>query len=80
MRSIVLGHEFGIAVALTAASMLLQSTGMALLIVWGRGRFQKLQRLGPVHGTLLMIRITGIMVGLHLLQVCLWAPFTAGDA
>jgi hypothetical protein len=75
MSPIVLRNEFSVAAVLTAASLILQSTGMALLIVWGRARFQKTHRLGPVRGALLMVRITGIIVGLHFLEVCLWSGF-----
>jgi voltage-gated potassium channel len=66
----------GITAALITATLVLQSTGMALLIVWGRARFtHKMQRVGPVEGTLLMVRITSIMVGLHFLEICLWGVF-----
>ena len=66
----------GIAVALVTATLVLQSTGMALLITWGRARFtHNMQRLGPVRSTLLMVRITSIMVGLHILEICLWGGF-----
>jgi hypothetical protein len=75
MNSIILGDELSVAAALIAASLILQSIGMALLIVWGRARFRKRQRVGPVRGTLLMVRITSIIVALHLLQVGLWGGF-----
>jgi voltage-gated potassium channel len=66
----------GITAALITATLVLQSTGMALLIVWGRARFtHNMQRLGPVRGALLMVRITSIMVGLHFLEICLWGGF-----
>ena len=68
-------EEFGIAAILALATLLLQSLGMALLIVWGRTRFLHMQRLGPARGTLLMVRITGIMMILHVLEILLWGAF-----
>lgn len=68
--------EFIIAALLVTATLIIQSTGMALLIVWGRARFaHHVERLGPVRGALLIVRITGIMFILHGLEILLWAGF-----
>lgn len=68
-------NEFGMAAVLVAATLILQSSGMALLIRWGRARFTHMERLGPVRGSLLIVRITGTMVVLHLLEILLWGAF-----
>ena len=75
MNSAVLGNESIVALALIGVSLLMQSAGMALLIVRERTRFQKIPRRGPVRDTLVMLRITGVIVLLHLLQVGVWSGF-----
>ena len=68
--------EFIVAAVLVTATLILQSTGMALLIVWGRARFaHHMARLGPVLGALLIVRITGVMFILHGLEILLWGGF-----
>lgn len=54
----------------------LQSGGMAGLIHWERAHFARAtNRLGLVHATLLLVRFTSLMFGLHIVQMLLWAAF-----
>jgi hypothetical protein len=75
MNSAFLRTEALAALVLIGVSLLVQSTGMALLIVRERGRFEQTSRRGPVRNTLLMLRITLLIVLLHLLQVGVWSGF-----
>ncbi len=75
MNWILLRHEFAAAAGLLGASLIVQCVGMAMLIVWQRARLRRMPILGPVRGTLLMLRITGSIIGLHLLEVATWGGF-----
>ena len=76
MNVTTFANEFIVAAVLVAATLIIQSTGMGPLIVWGRARFARaVQRPGPVWGALLIVRITGIMFILHGVQVLLWGGF-----
>ncbi|HYZ83698.1 MAG TPA: potassium channel family protein [Bryobacteraceae bacterium] len=68
-------HALSIAAILVTATLILQSIGMALLISWGRTRFPHVKRIGRVRGTLLMLRITGMLLVLHVLEILLWSGF-----
>ena len=53
-----------------------QSSGMAVFIHWGRAHFATAtHRLGLVHATVLLVRFTSLMFGLHIVQMLLWAAF-----
>jgi voltage-gated potassium channel len=69
-------HQASAAVVLIILTLVLQSAGMAALIDWGRIRFARgMHRLGPWRSALLMVRFTGVIIGLHMLQILLWAGF-----
>jgi voltage-gated potassium channel len=53
----------------------IQSAGMAALINWGLAYLAHKQRLSLVHSTALIVRVTNLMIGLHLGQVLVWAAF-----
>ena len=63
------------AAALVALSLWIQCAGMATLINWGLTYLAHKQRLSLVHSTVLMFRVTSLMIGLHLGQILVWAAF-----
>ena len=47
---------------------------MAGLVFWARAHLAKgIHRFGPVRAAVLVVRFTGLIVCLHLLEVLLWA-------
>ena len=63
----------GVLVTLTVA---VQSVGMALFIHWARTHFERaVDTWGPMHSTVMLIRFTSVMIGLHIAQIMLWAWF-----
>jgi voltage-gated potassium channel len=71
--------EFGrptiAAVVLVELSLWIQSAGMAALINWGLEYLAHQHRLSLVHSTALIVRVTNMMIGLHLGQILVWAAF-----
>jgi len=63
------------AAVLVALSLWIQCAGMATLINWGLTYLAHRQRLSLVHSTVLMFRVTSLMIGLHLAQILVWAAF-----
>jgi voltage-gated potassium channel len=63
------------AAVLVALSLWIQSAGMATLINWGLAYLGHKQRLSLVHSTVLMVRVTSLMIGLHIVQILVWAAF-----
>jgi voltage-gated potassium channel len=64
------------AVILVTLTLSLQCGGMAALINWGISHFTRdKHRLGPVHSTLVMVRLTTLIIVLHFSQIMLWAAF-----
>jgi voltage-gated potassium channel len=62
--------------ALITVTLVIQCGGMALLIRWGLTRFKNDSRaLGTIRTTLLIVRITTIMIALHFMQILVWAAF-----
>ena len=65
----------------TAATVLvelclwIQSAGMAALINRGLAYLAHKQRLSLLHSTALMVRVTTLMIGLHVAQILVWAAF-----
>jgi voltage-gated potassium channel len=62
-------------VVLVELSLWIQSAGMAALIDWGFEYLAHKQRLSLVHSTALIVRVTNMMIGLHLAQILVWAGF-----
>jgi voltage-gated potassium channel len=49
---------------------------MAVLIQWGRTHLARdMHRFGLLRSAVLMVRFTGVMMVLHMLQILLWAGF-----
>ncbi len=63
------------AALLVAVSLWIQCAGMATLINWGLAYLAHKQRLSLVHSTALMVRVTSLMIGLHLAQILVWTAF-----
>ncbi|MBV8731628.1 MAG: two pore domain potassium channel family protein [Acidobacteriia bacterium] len=66
----------GVAAVLIALSLSLQCGGLAALINWGITRFVRdTRRLGLWRSAALIVRLTGVVIVLHLAQIALWAGF-----
>jgi voltage-gated potassium channel len=63
------------AVILVLLTVWLQCAGMAALIYWGRPRFSRALNARPASSIAFMVRITVAIIGLHMLQILLWAGF-----
>ena len=63
------------AAVLVALCLWIQCAGMATLINWGLAYLTRGRRLSVLHSTMLMIRVTCIMIGLHIAQILVWAVF-----
>ena len=69
-------HESYAAIFLVALTLVVQSAGMAALIEWARAHLPAgNRRFGLVRGSVLMMRLTSLIVCLHMLQILLWAWF-----
>ena len=69
-------HQACTAIVLVTLTLALQSAGMAGLIEWARSHLPKaLSRHDRVRSTVLMVRLTSLIVCLHLLEILLWAWF-----
>jgi voltage-gated potassium channel len=63
------------AAVLVALSLWIQCAGMAALIHWGLSYLAREHRLSLLHSTVLIVRISGLMIGLHIAQILVWAAF-----
>src|SRR5437899_6805537 len=69
-------RQAGTSAVLVALTLSIQCAGMAALIHWVRAYFARgIYRLGPVGSAILMVRLTSVIIALHLLQILLWAGF-----
>src|SRR5260370_30003060 len=68
-------HQAGAAAILITLTLAVQSVGMAALINWGITHLRDTYRLGLLRSATLMVRFTGVMIVLHVLQILLWAGF-----
>ena len=69
-------RQAGDAVILITLTLCLQCGGMAALINWGITHFSRTgHRLGPIRSTVLIVRLTSLMITLHMSQILLWAAF-----
>jgi len=68
--------QAGAAAVLVALTLLIQSAGMATLIHLVRTSLEQgMRTFDAFHSGVLMVRFTSVIIGLHLLQVLLWAGF-----
>jgi voltage-gated potassium channel len=63
------------AAALVTLSLWIQCAGMAVLIHWGLAYLAREQRLSLLRSTVLIVRVTSLMIGLHIAQILVWAAF-----
>jgi voltage-gated potassium channel len=69
-------HQAGTAIVLVTLTLVLQSAGMAGLIQWAKEHLPRgLHRLGPLRAAVLMVRLTSLIVCMHMLEMLLWAWF-----
>src|SRR5260370_20552302 len=63
-------------VVLVTLTLSLQCAGMAAMIAWTRTSLAPdVHRLGPLRSALLMVRLMTALIGLHVLEILLWAGF-----
>jgi hypothetical protein len=68
--------QVGAAAVLVGLTLVLQSAGMAALILWIKAnQTRTTYRLGVFRSGLLMVRFTSAFFVLHWLQILLWAGF-----
>ena len=61
---------------LVALTLSFQSAGMAALVHWVRTYLEPgMHRFGAFRSSVLMVRFTSVIIGLHLLTILLWAAF-----
>jgi voltage-gated potassium channel len=63
------------AAVLVALRLWIQCAGMATLINWGLAYLAREYRLSLLHSTVLIVRVTCMMIGLHIAQILVWAAF-----
>jgi voltage-gated potassium channel len=69
-------REASAAVVLVTLTLSLQCAGMAMVIAWARPRFApEVLRLGAIRSAILVMRLMTAFIGLHLLEILLWAGF-----
>ena len=72
----VFAHQAFTTIVLVTLTLVLQSAGMAALIEWARAHLPRaVHRFGPWRSGVLMVRLTTLIVCLHMLQILLWASF-----
>jgi hypothetical protein len=69
-------NRFSAAAVLVALTLVLQCAGVAVLIVWGRARFERERRIfGAARATRLMFFLMSVIIVLHAAEVLLWSGF-----
>lgn len=63
------------AAVLVALSLWIQCLGMATLINWGLAYLAHKRRLSLARSTVLIVRITSLMIVFHFAQIVVWAAF-----
>jgi voltage-gated potassium channel len=69
-------REGSAAIVLVTLTLSLQCAGMAAVIAWARPSFAiGVLRLGVIRSAMLMMRLMTAFIGLHILEILLWAAF-----
>jgi voltage-gated potassium channel len=69
-------HQAFPTIVLVTLTLMLQCAGMAAIIEWTRPRLPRaIHRFGPWRSGMLMVRLTTLIVCLHMLEILLWALF-----
>jgi voltage-gated potassium channel len=72
----IFAREAGAAVVLVTLTLSLQCAGLAAVIAWARPSFAPdVLRLGVIRSTTLMMRLMTAFIGLHVLEILIWACF-----
>src|SRR6202048_562680 len=69
-------REGSAAIVLVTLTLSLQCAGMAAVIAWARPSFAPgALRPGAIRSAMLMVRLITAFIGLHVLEILLWAGF-----
>jgi voltage-gated potassium channel len=69
-------HQASAVLVLVTLTLVLQSVGMSALIQWAKAHLPRsVRRFGTLRGAVLMVRLTSLIVCLHMLQTLMWAWF-----
>jgi len=69
-------REASAAVVLITLTLSLQCAGMAAVIAWARPNFAPhILRLGAIRSAMFVMRLMTAFIGLHVLEILLWAGF-----
>jgi voltage-gated potassium channel len=72
----IFARQASAAVVLVMLTLSLQCAGLAGVIAWARPSFAPdVLRLGVIRSTTLMMRLMTAFIGLHVLEILLWACF-----
>jgi voltage-gated potassium channel len=69
-------HQISVALVLVTLTLVLQSAGTAALIEWIKAHLSGgIHRFGMLRSTVLVIRLTRLVVCLHMLTILQWVCF-----
>ena len=69
-------RQAGTSVLLVTLTLSFQSAAMAALIHWARAHLARaVDRFGPLHSAVLLVRFTSAIFVSHIFQIALWAGF-----
>ena len=72
----VVVHQTSAVLVLVTLTLILQSAGMAALIQWAKAHLSRgIHRFGTLRSAVLVIRLTSLVVCLHMLTILPWACF-----
>ena len=72
----VVVHQTTAALVLVIFTLILQGAGMAVLIQWVNAHLSRgIHRLGILRSAIFIIRLTSLIVCLHMLTILPWACF-----
>jgi voltage-gated potassium channel len=75
IETMAFARQAGAAVFLVTLTLSIQCAGTAALISWARSVERGLSRLSSLHGAILMIRFSTLVIVLHFLQIFVWSVF-----
>jgi voltage-gated potassium channel len=69
-------HQFYAGIVLVMLTIVMQSAGMAGLVLWARAHLTEgIRQFGLVRAAVLVVRFTSLIVCLHVSEILLWACF-----
>jgi voltage-gated potassium channel len=69
-------RQGSVTIILVTLTIIIQSAGMAALIQWIKAQFPNgVHRLGLFRSFILVVRLTSLLVCLHMFEILLWASF-----